>query len=134
MLVIATKVGFYNRIREVGEKFEYPLKQGDETPTWMERVGKARVDKAKENLASAEDAADAAEAALEAAKERAEAARKHADNVSEDVVVAEENKDNDDFLDTTDEPEVKTEGEEETKDEDKSEGEGLLSGMFNKNK
>lgn len=57
-LVIATKRGYYKKIREPGDKFEFPLKQGEETGSWMERVGKAE----NENQQAAE-AADAAKSA-----------------------------------------------------------------------
>jgi len=38
MKVRATKRGYYQRIREPGEEFEYPIKPDDPMPSWMVRV------------------------------------------------------------------------------------------------
>lgn len=35
MLVIATNKGYYKRIREKGEQFEYPIDKGEKLPSWM---------------------------------------------------------------------------------------------------
>jgi hypothetical protein len=37
--VVATKRGFYKKLREPGEKFTYPLPEGLDMPTWMEEAG-----------------------------------------------------------------------------------------------
>ena len=86
-LVIATKRGYYKKIREPGDKFEYPLKK-DETCTWMERVGKAAADKAKEVADAAEEAAQKAEADKAAAEAIAEAAQAKAAEAAEAATVA----------------------------------------------
>jgi hypothetical protein len=42
--VVATERGFFNKLREPGEVFEYPLKKGQKIPSWMEQAGaKAKV-------------------------------------------------------------------------------------------
>lgn len=81
-LVIATKRGYYKKIREPGDKFEYPLKQG-QTATWFERVGKAQADKAKEIAEAAEEAAKEAERVKAKAEADAEAAQQKAAEAAE---------------------------------------------------
>ena len=98
-LVIATKRGYYKKIREPGDKFEYPLKKDDPMPSWMERVGKLAADKAKEASDAAEEAAKEAERAQAKAELDAEAAQKKAADAAEAAQGAEQEADDELDLD-----------------------------------
>lgn len=80
MLVVATKKGYYKRIREPGDQFEYPIKKDQEMPSWMVAANKAKADKAKANAEAAAEAEkqaikDAEDAAALAEAKIAEAAK-----------------------------------------------------------
>lgn len=78
MLVTATKRGYFNRLREPGDQFEYPLKKGDKMPSWMIATNKAKSAKATE-------AAEAAELAAEEASKAETAAAMLADKKAEEA-------------------------------------------------
>ena len=53
MKVKATKRGYYCRIREPGEVFDYPIKPGDDMPSWM-----VKVEEKQETVTDAEPESD----------------------------------------------------------------------------
>lgn len=89
MLVTATKRGYYKRIRELGDQFEYPLKKTDKMPSWMVESTKLKAAKAADAAEVADEAAVKANAQLKAAEEVADQAAEVADRAKAEAEDAE---------------------------------------------